>query len=200
MRLHRILSRGVLACALAFSLTACDSNDDDNDDDGGSGNTATGTISGDFSGSFSGNGYFGSDEEEFDIVLFDGNLTAYTENGEYIIFGRDNQSRPGEGTYSIEDVFADDLPGSDFIAVYKGPGSPEGASTRYVFSESGEVRITSSSADRIVGTYTFTGPSGSLQDIISEDTGSSTVSGSFTATRVNNLPSGPGTFTATVVD
>ena len=198
MRFSRLLSRAALACALAFSLTACDSNDDDDDVIN---NVATGTISGDFSGSFSGNGYFASDSEEFDILLFSGNLDAYTENGEFVFFGRGNRSVPGEGTYSVEDVLpillgGDDIPGSDFVAFYKGPGSPEGGSTRYIFSESGEVRITSSSADRIQGTYTFTGPSGSILT----PTGSSTISGTFTASREENVPAGANTFTATIVD
>ena len=203
MRLSRLLSRSALACALAFSFTACDSNDDEDDD--AVANVATGTISGDLSGSFSGNGYFGVVEEEgeseFDIVLFDGNLDAYTENGEFIAFGRGNASRPGEGTYSIEDVFSDDdLPESDFIALYKSPGAPEGGSTRYILSESGEIRITSSSADRLQGTYTFTGPSGSLQDIFTGGAGSATVRGSFVAFRDDDVPSGAGSFTVAVVD
>ena len=194
MRFHRILSRGALACALAFSLTACDSNDDDNDDDGGSGNAATGTISGSISGNFSGNGYFSNDSEEFAIVLFNGNINAYTENGEFLVFVRENSSRPGQGTYAIDDGAT----GSDFLAVYKSPGSPGGTSTRFVFGESGEIQITASSASEVRGTYTFTGPSGTITDL-STSPGSSTVSGSFTASFVDpdDFPGDAGdTFTA----
>ena len=191
MRFYQLLSRTALACALAFSLTACDSNDDE-DDEGGS-STATGTISGEISGSFSGNAYFFSENGDFGILFYDGEPESLEEEDEYVQFFRSNGSRPGTGDYDILDfltvAFFDGNTGSDFVAVYKGIGAFDGATTRLVLSEGGEVTISESNDNRLRGTYSFSGFTGIGND---GGSGSAQMSGSFSATRIEaeDLPGG----------
>lgn len=172
----------LLSLLLVLPFAACDS---DGDDDGnGNGNGDIGdadvTISGDVEGSFSGNAYFVDDSNEdvdFAIGLFSGSITT-PNTGQIVVLGLDGD-RPDEGTYEIG-ADEDDTTLSGVYLDYT-----DGAtSATLVIAQSGTLTISSSSSDRVVGTFTFTGQatSGGAGSL-----GTATVTGSFTAEFIEDV-------------
>lgn len=177
-----------LSLLLALTFTSCDS--DDNGDGDGNGNGNGGTVVGDadvnvsgaLDSSFSGSAVFGVDEDNtsFSLALFEGGfVTGTTPTGELVAIGRDG-GRPDEGTY--------DLGVTDnqvtFVGAYVSSLSdPTGAT--FVSSESGTLTITSSSSDRVAGSFSFTGQAISGTGSVGEVT----VSGTFDADFASNIPS-----------
>src|SRR5690606_9144513 len=136
---------------------ACDSDGDDDDNGNGNGQigNASVTVSGDIEATFSGgNAFFFVDDEDddlgFGIGLFSGAITNPTA-GQSVGFGRDG-GRPAPGTYAID---AEDA-GVEFTGGYVNyegtGGDPTGATV--VVAQTGTLTITSSSNDRVVGSFT----------------------------------------------
>lgn len=176
----------LLLCLLTLSFTACDSDSDgDGGGNGGGGGgstigSASVTVSGAFTSSFSGNAAFGVNEDgsSFSLVLFEGNVTAGVPTGEFAGLGRSGD-RPTEGVYQIG--------GSASAMVFSGAyGSDASAPTSgtFVVPSSGTLTITSSSGERVAGSFTFTGQAftgtgGML--------GTATVEGTFSAELAQNI-------------
>lgn len=178
----RRISPLLLCLVFAFTFVACDSGDDDDGGNGGPGSIGSSnvTVSGAFSDSFSGSAAFGvaEDGSSFSLAIFEGGFpTTGAFGGAVIGIGRDG-GRPGEGTYPL------DASSSGFGAGY---ASDIGVTTggTFVGNETGTLTITSSSSDRIVGSFTFTGPGSSLSGPL----GDATVEGSFSAEFVSDVPS-----------
>lgn len=176
----------LLLCFTLLPLTACDS-DGDGDGDGNGGGTignASVTVSGAFASSFSGNAVFGADGSSFSMAFFEGSVTAGVPTGEFAGLGRGGD-RPGEGTFQIG--------GSASATMFSGfYGSDASAPTSgtFVVPSSGTLTISSSSSDRVAGSFTFTGQAftgagGML--------GTATVEGTFSAEFADNIavPTGP---------
>lgn len=186
MRRFSLLPALLLSVALTFSLTACDSNDDDNDNGGGTnvGNSSV-TVTGDITDSFSGNAYFVVDEEDedvnFAIALISGAITN-PNSGQVVALGRDG-GRPGTGTYTIDTEGTN----TDFHGGYTNYEDESDFSG--VVADSGTLQITSSSASRIVGTFTFTGRAID-SDAPMDTTRTATVEGDFEAEFIDtdNVP------------
>lgn len=173
----------LLLCFALLPLTACDS-DSDGDGDGNGGGTignASVTVSGAFSDSFTGNAAFGVDEDGsgFSLALFEGSLTGGTTSGGLVAIGRTG-SRPGEGTFQITASVA----AMDFAAGYASDFSNATGGT-FVGSATGTLTITSSSSERVAGSFTFTGQAAS----ISGPVGEVTVQGTFSADLASTIPS-----------
>lgn len=168
---------------LLLPLAACDS-DGDGDGDGNGNGTNIGsssvTISGGFSSSFDGSAVFGvaDDGSSFSIGIFEGALpTSGNLNGDLVAFGR-NGDRPSPGTYSFAPNDMDFAGGyvSDFANTTSGT---------FVAASSGTLTITSSSSDRVAGSFTFTGQAVSGGGPV----GAVTVAGTFSAEFATNVPS-----------
>lgn len=181
--MKRFSLHALLSLFLALSFTACDSAEED----GGSViGDADVTIRGDLEGSLSGSAVFGTDPDDpndnFGIAIFEGEL-ATTPTGEFIVMSYDG-GRPGEGTYQISSTSTESI----FFGVYTTDASnPTGGSI--VSATSGTLMITSSSSDRVAGSFTFTGPvfSGTGTQ------GTATVEGTFDAELVeeSDFPTTP---------
>jgi hypothetical protein len=150
---------------------------------GGAGGNYSATVSGDITSSLSGKeavfgGGKGVDNNEVFAIVTGFDTTA-TSNG--IAFLRQNQTRPGTGTYQI--------------------GTPTGADTSTVFTaigiinagnvllvaESGSLKITSSSDGKMEGSFQFTG---SAADVSAPTTEKAvTVTGTFSAVHLTGVPS-----------
>jgi len=171
---------------LALTFTACDSDGDDGDGNGnGNGSTigdAEVMVTGAISDSFSGSALFGVDDdgEGFGLALFEGNLVGGIPSGAIVSFGR-QEGRPAEGIYS----FGEDTGNMFFAGAYATDFSDITGAT-FVASESGTITITSSSSDRVAGSFTFTGQAAN----ISGELGEATVSGTFDADFANTIPTG----------
>lgn len=171
---------------LILSFAACDSADDGDGDGNGGGvlGDANVTIDGDVEGSLSGSAVFGMDapNNNFGIALFEGDFIA-TPTGEFVFIGYEG-GRPGEGEYQISNDESDSV----FVGVYTSDASnPTGGTL--ISAQNGTLTITSSSSDRVVGSFTFTGPvfSGTGTQ------GTATVAGSFDAELVeeSDFPTAP---------
>ena len=179
-----------LSLLLALTFTSCDSDDNGDGNGNGNGNGNGGTVVGDadvnvsgaLDSSFSGSAVFGVDEDNtsFSLALFEGGfVTGTTPTGELVAIGRDG-GRPDVGTY--------DLGVTDnqvtFVGAYiSSLSNPTGAT--FVSSESGTLTITSSSSDRIAGSFSFMGQAISGTGTVGE----ATVSGTFDAEFASNIPS-----------
>lgn len=159
-----------------------DSTEDGDGGGGGGGGPAPGpgearvAISGAASGSFTGDAFFTTDFDDtgegFAIVLFDGSVVTLSD---FVVFGNLGD-RPAPGEYDIS-LFN---PGG-FFAYYFGFTSAEVSIG--LFAESGTLTITSSSSERVVGAFSFTGPA---TDGDGMEIGAVTVSGSFSAVFVED--------------
>jgi hypothetical protein len=117
--------------------------------------TFSATVSGDLSLTLSGEAVFAADTIEgnalFAIALIRGDVG--TTDNDIILIGRETLARPGSGAYPIVSGFCTDCSADDFDAALAIVRADDlGA---YV-SESGTLTISSSSADRIVGSGTMT--------------------------------------------
>jgi hypothetical protein len=170
---------------LAFTFAACDSADEDGNGDGngnGNGGSLIGesnvTITGDIESSFSGSAIFiNSDDNDgdFTIALFEGTLDfegtfeQFTLPIDRVVGFAYEGDRPAEGDYQISSLPTESI----FEGVYiheSDPGS-------FALATSGTLTITSSSSDRLVGSFRFTGPV--FTDTGTQDT--ATVEGTFDA-------------------
>ncbi|MEO1630931.1 MAG: hypothetical protein AAFU38_09150 [Bacteroidota bacterium] len=185
----RFLPALLFACLVAVG---CDSTDPD-DPAGGGGNgggngNATGTVQvgNDSATDIAGSAYgVLASDGEFGIIIFDGayELFGTAQVSAYTVLAQDSPSGiPARGTYSIGDSdgylggYAD-IDGNDFL------------NATFIDAESGTLTVTSSSSDRIVGTYQFTGELFRGQST----QGTTTVSGSFDAPifREDDFPDEP---------
>ncbi len=182
----RFSFRLLVTLFLLLPLAACDSNDGDGDGDGGGGGSigsASITVSGGISSSFDGSAAFGVAEDgtSFSIGIFEGALpTSGNVTGELIGIGR-NGDRPAVGTYAFNPTTT----GADFVGAYiSDVANPTSGS--FVSSASGTLTITSSSSDRVAGSFSFSGQglSGTGGPL-----GTVTVSGDFSAEFASNVPS-----------
>ena len=103
--------------------------------------------------SFSGDAIFGSDDtEEGSAFVID-----MLGDAEFVILGRTNQTRPAAGTYALADISGTTQPTADQffgLAIFENAGSD----TELGFaSTGGQLKITTSTATRMVGTFTMTG-------------------------------------------
>ena len=180
----RLSFRLLFTLLLVLPITACDS-DGDGDGDGNGNGTNIGsssiTVSGGVSSSFDGSAVFGvaEDGSSFSIGIFEGALpTAGNLNGELVAFGRSEGGRPATGTYSFSPSDMDFAGGyvSDFANTTSGT---------FVPASSGTLRITSSSSDRVAGSFTFSGQAISGGG----PAGAVTVEGTFSAEFATNVPS-----------
>ena len=173
----------LLLCFILLPLAACDSDSDgDGDGNGGTIGSANVTVSGAFSDSFSGNAAFGVGEDGngFSLALFEGRLTTGgTTSGGLVGIGR-TAGRPGEGTFQIT------ASGSamDFAGAYASDFSNASGGT-FVGSATGALTITSSSSERVAGSFTFTGQAASTSGPVGEVT----VQGTFSADLASTIPS-----------
>ncbi|MEP0548731.1 MAG: hypothetical protein ABJF88_17480 [Rhodothermales bacterium] len=181
----RLSFRLLFTLLLVLPLAACDSDGDGDGDGDGNGNgtnigSSSVTVSGGFSSSFDGSAVFGvaEDGSSFSIGIFEGALpTSGNLNGELVAFGR-NGDRPSPGTYSF------DPSDMDFTAAYVSDFANTTSGT-FLGSSSGTLTITSSSSDRVAGSFTFTGQAISGGGPV----GAVTVAGTFSAEFATNVPS-----------
>jgi hypothetical protein len=168
--MRRLLFNFLLGTVLVLSFSACDSGGNDGGDDGGENNvfTANITITGDVEDSFSGFAAFAEDGDGnggFLIFIYQGEFSV-VPNGRIVAVGHDTAS-PSEGSFSIND--------DEFYGTYASDlGSVSGT---YISSDSGTLTISSSSSDRLSGSFSFTG------ELVQNTSvqGTATVSGTFTA-------------------
>lgn len=155
----------LLAIAFTFSLSACDSggsNEEDDDDisevDDGE---AAVSIDGDPSGSFDGYAYFFDvvDEEEgepyFGLMLNNTDSETPGQSGQFIWIARQS-SRPSSGQYDFATIDEEttDLQSDQFVAVALSIVE-EDNTTAYYLSHGGTLTITSSSDDRVAGSFSI---------------------------------------------
>lgn len=159
----RVITRHTLALTSFLLLAACGGGDGPTSPKPGQGGF-TATVSGAASKSLSGQAGFLVTTNLFTIAL---NNTAGTGS---IQFSR-LAGVPAVGTYQL-DANAEPSSGA-FVAIYSGGGQEN-----YIAS-TGSLTITSSSADRIAGTFSFTGTGGT------SGSASVSVSGSFDAPRLS---------------
>lgn len=186
-RLHSLLTL-FFGAALLLTLPACDSSSDGGGDGGGGGNgggnggggngssigTVSVTVSGDYEESFSGSAFFTvDDDDDFSLGLIGGTIFQ-TGTSQVVAFGRSG-GRPANGDYSFGNDSGDFDGG--YTDLENTNGNPLNAT--FIEAEDGTVTITSSSDDRVAGSFSFTGtvisatnPTGS---------GTATVMGTFTA-------------------
>ena len=151
-------------------LTACGG---DNGTGPGSG-SFTATVSGDLNASLSGDAVFGvglaiGSVSGWSVWLLEGSFLA---DYDLIRIDRDSDAAPGVGTFAITGGGAGP---DDFSAEYE-HGVEEGGNTDITgyTSVSGSLTVTSATADRIEGSFTFTGNGPSPGQTV-------TVQGSFSA-------------------
>ncbi len=191
--MHRLsfLPALLLGLALTLSLTACDSSDDDDDNGGGPGGggnlgSYSATLGGDLSGSISGNAFFSVVEDEevpggrvFVLWLIDGPLSGTSATGEYVSFVR-YSDRPGTGAHPIGQDLED---GDDTIAAYFNMQN-QSAGVMFV-SESGALTLTTSSSNRVAGSFTFTGTGFDMSNQQEPQQITGSINGTFDAVYVN---------------
>jgi hypothetical protein len=184
----RRFSTLLFSLLLIFTFTACDSDGDDGDGNGnGNGNTVGDSevmVSGAVTDSFSGGAIFGADDDgsDFGLALFEGNLaTGGLPSGAFVAFARE-EGLPPEGTYALGEEDGDMVISGGYASDFSGI-----IGATIVASESGTITITSSSSDRIAGSFSFTGPA----ENSSGELGEATVSGTFDADLASTLPTTP---------
>ncbi|NNF03664.1 MAG: hypothetical protein HKN17_04275 [Rhodothermales bacterium] len=172
MTMWRLISNLCLAFILVTSFSACDSGNGDDGDDGGNGGNlfqANITISGDVQDSFSGFAAFAEDGDGdggFIIFIYQGEFSV-VPSGRIVAVGHDTAS-PGQGTFTINE--------EDYYGAYASDLSSVTTGT-FISGDSGQLNITSSSSDRLSGSFSFTGEV--VQNAAVQ--GTATVSGTFTA-------------------
>jgi hypothetical protein len=170
----------ILSLLFALTFTSCDSDEDGDGNGGGTVGEGQVTVTGDIDRSFSGSAVFGAyPEGGFEIALFEGS-SAENPTGQFLTLGSDG-GVPDEGTYDINDLGT----GDTVFGVYQTDTSSSSGFIS-VFAESGTLTITSSSSDRLVGSFSFEG------SLFSENgtQGTARVEGTFNAifVDVNDLP------------
>ncbi len=175
---------GAMALVSALALVAC-SSDDPTGTGGGNGGgngsfnaNVTGGVTASFSGvAAQGEGPVEAGQQGWILAL--GDFTTIANNSIVVeLLG----TRPPNGTYQLIDVVAagDLLPGEWAGFLFLGDGT---TISYFGSSVSGTVTITSSSADRVEGTYDFQVSDGGNPAVVA------TVTGSFSAVGgVVNLP------------
>lgn len=212
----RLLKRSsflLLATALVFSLSACDSggsNEDDDEPDVEEGRTEV-SIDGDASGSFDGYAFFVEDTYEdtdstsrpvFGIMLSEMDELPDPEEdgeeffpeGEFIVMVRES-GRPDVGQHSFTefDVEGDDdeLNSEDFIAVaWSMMDDANSFASNLYFSDGGTLNITSSSDDRVAGNFEINAVGFSFSmdgDDFDEEETNITIEGAFDAKSANTF-------------
>lgn len=197
MRRFSLLPALLLSTALVFSLAACDSNDDDdNGGPGGGGNLGSysATLGGDLSGSISGNAFFSVVDDEdvpggraFVLVLFDGPVSEAGTSGRLLGFVRMGD-RPGTGQYPIA---AEDPETSNAVIASYLDFRNEAAGV-FFSGESGTFTVTTSSSNRVAGSFTFTGSGFDMSNPQDSQEINGSISGTFDAVYVNpdTVPTG----------
>ena len=153
MRFRHLLSRGALACALAFFLAACavgfagcDSGDD-SDPDGSS----VVTVAGSDAASFRGNAVFVVDEDEEGtdvlVILFEGRPQDLDDDDDFVGIVFDGRSGVSEGDYDIG-AFSNQSDDDDLLVIYQRRG-------RIEVGLRGDLDVTSSSSNRLSASYEF---------------------------------------------
>jgi hypothetical protein len=169
-----MMKRTGLALLATLVLAACGGDNTGPDGDGnGDGNGATSskvTVSGGVTATYEGTaGFAGAENTEDGTSFFAiaGGEEA-EESTNAFMFVRDNSARPGTGDYVIgdsdenENVFGGIVTTGDWL----------------IGAESGTLKITSSSSDRIKGTFSFTGTAISAENTDGVEV---TVTGTFDA-------------------
>lgn len=180
--------RHYLLLAALATLAACGGDDNTGPDgnDGGS-NSATFqmTLDGDIDHSMTGPVAFAgqpADPETETPALFaigGGTAQEDTPNSGAFAFFRENEARPGTGEYEIGSV--DDENGDIFYAIIF-TGTDE--TLRAWGSESGTLKITKSTSDRLEGSFTFTATGGLITGPGDETV---TITGTFKAVHGSNV-------------
>ena len=145
--------RGIATLALALAAVGCGS------DSSGPGLTGefSGNVTGDHTKSMDGDAFFslgpvfGEQDAGFSLLLLEG--SALGENDDFIIISRAQAGRPSAGTYQIADQDAGAPAASEFIASWF-PATGETVDGNF-FSTGGTVTITTSSSQRVRGTFEF---------------------------------------------
>jgi len=159
-----VSAKGILApLALAFLLSSCGGDDDPsgpNGDPQGTLGTFSATFTGDIAATTSGSAIFASIQGEGFGLSF----TSSTQSATFTI-ARNTSGRPGQGSVNIGDGSEGDVQGVLYVG---------GVINNVTFvSTSGTLTITSSSASRLQGTFSFQAATGA--------SGTTTVTGSFNA-------------------
>ena len=169
---------------LALALTACDSGGDNGDDNNQSPGSFSIVVAGDADLEIEGFAFFGeaedpdTGEDVFIIYLSESaNPSSAQATGAWI--GR-NSGRPGTGTFTFVDGELDgEIPEDQFVLVMTvGAGSDE---SRTFVSNSGELTITSSSSNRIEGSFDVTGTGFQITGGVPGEELSVTIEGNFDA-------------------
>lgn len=157
--LKRLTSIATIAF-LALALTACDSGGDNDDDDN---NQPPGSfaivVTGDTDFELDGFAFFGEAEdpetgEDVFVIYFSENANPSSTQGTWAFVGR-NSARPGTGTFTfVNGELDDEIPAEQFVLVMNVGSGGAGSST--FVSDSGELTITSSSSNRVEGSFDVT--------------------------------------------
>ena len=193
-KIHRLLSAALIAM-LALTTAACDSTDGDDDNDQQLG-TFNLEISGDAEASFDGFAFFGEaeDPETGDnvfVIYFSESENLGTQAARYAFIGR-NAGRPGTGTFSVValDQGGDDIPEDEFVMIVSLGATPTSAIS--YLSNGGEISITSSSSNRLEGSFDINATGLQFDGTETQEL-NVTVEGSFDAIGNDNVfvPFGP---------
>jgi hypothetical protein len=143
------------AAAAALLLAGCGGGDDDDDGLGPNPNTQssfTATLSGALSGTYNGESVYGSNNlGDFGIALGGGTQSQ----GFTLVFVRYAGGTPGAQQYDLADMTdVNDNPEDGRFRVVVAVGS--GASAQALAGKSGRLTITSTSGNRLKGTFQFT--------------------------------------------
>ena len=144
---------------LAIALTACDSGGDNDDDNNQPPGSFSIVVAGDMDLEMDGFAFFGEAEhpdtgEDVFVIYFSESANPSNPQGRWAFVGR-NSGRPGTGTFSFVNGELDgELPDDQFILVMT-VGSVGAGSSTFV-SDSGELSITSSSSNRVEGSFEVT--------------------------------------------
>jgi hypothetical protein len=142
--------------------------------------TFTATVTGDLSLSLSGVAVFGTTSSGGIDGLLIQMIRGDPQASDFDVVGiaRFGTERPAVGTHRIVSAFCNDCTTADFDAVFA-MHRTDGSFAQFRSESGGTMTIEESSADRLVGSFTFYGIAFSTSDGIEAD--SVTVSGSFTA-------------------
>jgi hypothetical protein len=173
--MKQYLLYGLFVIVTAVLMIGCGKDDSPSGpEDGGS---FTVTISGDISRQFSGFAWFwsGTAEGQQGFVLWFLTDDENTETGDMLWFAREGTTRPGTGTLVI----------GDFDDVDENGWNPEHVFSWYsgdnvtMWSVSGSMSVTASSANRFAGSFQYTAVGYTHDD--SENEKTVTISGNFDA-------------------
>lgn len=148
----------LLAAALILSLSACDSGGSNEEEPDVEEGRVEISINGDASGTFDGYAYFfdvvddSTGESAFGLIL--NNTNSANQSGQYIWIARES-SRPGTGQYDFAAIDEEnsDLRPDQFIAVALSVVNDDSAMGSIYFSNGGTLTLTSSSDDKVAGSF-----------------------------------------------